>query len=355
MKKEDLFDGFGNLDEDLLMRSEQGGENMNKKRNISKIIRFGSVAACLVAALGIGIIFWSGKANNNKPAEDVNIAENGNRKSGDNIVEESGDDTSVMHKTEDVNIAESDDDISDMHKTQEEAEEPVDVSALLASNEGISDKDALYFSNVEIGKYVATYFKEPSVGSDVLGRSIGTEIKGTKNWYRVSGHEDLYYLISYNKDEYSLWKFAFFNKESYPYNDVLQLIYNIDSAEDITEIVVAPATMDNTDEGKAIQDEIGTVTIADKEDIKTIYDVLSGLTCYGNDKWEMIGLGDDTPSAMQKKVRAGRYLTFITSEKIEIDTLNYTGISGMFYEFYGIAYNKLSVEQKQIIEEILKI
>lgn len=40
------------------------------------------------------------------------------------------------------------------------------------------------------------------------------------------------------------------------HSDVLQIIYTIDSAKDINEIVVEPATMDNTDEGKYVQNGI---------------------------------------------------------------------------------------------------
>ena len=291
MNKEDLFDGFGNLDEDLLRRSEQGGRNMHKKRNKSKIVKIGSVAACLAVALGMGALFWNNSVTDKDKTPDNN----------DNVVaENSGNDTTIQGEVL--------------------VEEYINVSMLLASNEGIVD-EALIYSNIIVGDYIATYFKVASVESDVLGKSRGEVVEGNQNWYRLSGHDDLFYLISYDHDEYSLWKFGNFEEDNYPYVDVLQLIFDIDSAEDIKQIVVNPATMDNTEEGQAIQNEIGTVTVADADSISTIYNVLAGLICYGDNNWDMINLGKDTPSSMLEQVRAGRYLTFITTDGIEIDTL----------------------------------
>lgn len=326
MNKEDLFIGIGNLDEDLLRRSEQGGRNIDKKRNISKIVKYGSVAACFVVALVLGGLFWNdGITNDDEVPED-------------NIVAENNGEESVIQ-----------------NNMQGEVEEYINVSTLLASDEGMEEETLLHFSNIAVDKYAAAYFKVSSVESDVLGKSIGGEIEGARNWYKISGHDDLFYLIAYDNTEYSLWKFGYFEEAGYPYSDVLRLIYNIDSAKDIKEIVVEPATMDHTDQGKALQNEIGTANITDAENIKTIYNILSGLTCYGNDKWDMIELGNDTPSSMLERVRAGRYLTFVTTDGMEIDTIKYTGISGMFYEFGGVAYNKLSKEQKDAMEEILNI
>lgn len=150
----------------------------------------------------------------------------------------------------------------------------------------------------------------------------------------------------------SVWrKKAIRNKSSH----LKEIIYNVHSVEDITKIIVSPANMDNSDEGLAIQDKIGTSIVTDEKAIEIIYNVLSGLTCYGGDNWEMIGLGDDTPSSMLNQVRAGRYLTIVTSQGMEIDTLKYTGISGMFYEYGGIAYNTLTAEEKTEVEKILDI
>lgn len=321
MNKEDLFEGFGAIDDDLLKRSEHEG----KRNNFNGLLKYGSIVACLVVILGVGMLLKDNKIPNL----------NANRESND--------------------VAESIDNISDKQDSQqEESERYVDVSVLLASNEGVEEQ-ALVIGRVEIGEYSALYYKVASVNSEILKESTGSEVERTNNWFKLSGHEDMQYLISSDNNEYSLWKFESFQEENYPYSDVLQTIYNIHSAEDIAKIIVAPANMDNTDEGQAIQDEIGTSIVADDKAIEIIYDVLYGLTCYGGNNWDIIGLGDDTPSSMLNQVRAGRYLTMVTSQGMEIDTLKYTGISGMFYEYGGIAYNVLTREEKAAVEEILNI
>lgn len=327
MKREDLFEGFGALEDDLLERSERRGISIKRgdkeKRTVHKILRLGSIAACLAVAIGVGVYFMDG-------IKAPGVLDKQNKLQGGYV----------------------------------------DISTLLASAHG-AEQQALVLCHVNIQDYDAIYQKARSVESGRLGGSIGSEVAGMENWYKVSGHEDMQYLISYDGSEYSLWEFNSFRtvqprdgqdenptkdpQESYPYMDVMKIIYNIRSAEDIAEIIVAPPTMDNSAKGKEIQAEIGTNTVTNVESIKTLYTVLSGLTCYGDGHWEMIGLGQDTPSAMLEYIRAGRYLTIVTSQGMEIDTLKYTGISSMFYEYGGIAYNVLMEEEKSAVEEILNI
>lgn len=326
MKKEDLFDGFKTLDDELLKRSEKGESTMTKRNSMSKMIKWGSFAACLAIALGVGVFWMNDKKTPNSGTDSEN-----------NIVAESNNNVS-----------------SDTSNIQKETEKYVDVELLLASNEGIQEQ-AFTSQSVEIEEYSAIFYKVEAVDSSILKESIGSEVEGTQNWYTVSGHEDMQYLIFRNNNEYSLWIFNSFQSESYPYKDVLRLIYNINSSEDISEIIVAPADMDNSDDGKAIQNAIGISVITDAMDIETFYGVLSGLTCYGDNQWEKIGLADDTTSAMQEQMRVGRYLTLVTSQGMEIDMLKYTGISGMFYEYGGIAYSALTKQEKTVIEKILSI
>ncbi len=327
MKKEDLLEGFGALDDDLLMRSEHGGKGMEKRKDSGEFLKYGGIAACLAAMLGAGMLFMDHKSATPVPAipEHSNAAAN-NDKAFDNQT-----------------------------TFQEKQESYVDISTLLASNAG-TEEMALKVALVTIESDSAHYYKVPSAESEILQKSAGREVPGTRQkWYRVSGHEDMQYLIANDGNGYSLWKFESFQKESYPYSDVLQTIYNIHSAKDIAKIIVAPANMDDTEEGRAIQEEIGTNIVTDVKSIETIYNVLSGLTCYGGNHWDRIGLGDDAPSAMRSQVRAGRYLTIVTSQGMEMDTLKYTGISGMFYEYGGIAYNALTMEEKREVERILNI
>lgn len=242
----------------------------------------------------------------------------------------------------------------------EQQERFVSIVSLLGSGKDGIEELATAFGKVTIGQYTGVYEKVQSVESTVLSESRGSGVSGAEEWYYVSGHTDLQYLIRNENEEYSLWKFSRFDSAEYPYCDVLELVYQIDSADAISEIAVNPARMDNTDEGKAIQERIGTHVITDRKEIDTIYQILSSLTCYGSNHWDMIDYGDveapaDARTSSHQAVLLGRYLSIVTDYGNEIDGLKYTAVSDMFYEFSGIAYNRLSAEQAESMREILKI
>ena len=113
--------------------------------------------------------------------------------------------------------------------------------------------------------------------------------------------------------------------------------------------------MDNTPAGQQLQAEIGTFAITDEKAIGEIYDIVSGLTCYGENSWELIDMDDSSEEGMLNRVRQGRYLTFITPDGLKIDELKYTAASGTFYEYGGIAYNPLTAKEKEKVDEILGI
>jgi hypothetical protein len=235
------------------------------------------------------------------------------------------------------------------------------ISSLLATNSGnFMAQQTEKYATVPIEQYSGFYTEVPSAGSSVLAESMGKSIDNTGEWHYVSGHSDLQYLIRNDGQESSLWKFQCFDSSEYPYNDVLKLVYQIDSADAITEIEVEPARMDNTDAGKKIQEEVGTREITDRVAIETIYEVLSGMTCYGSGQWERIDYGNveaavDGQTPSHEAVRLGRYLSITTEYGNVIDGLKYTAVSDVFYEFSGIAYSPLTEEQAAGICEIIGI
>ena len=322
MNKEDLFIGFGNLDEDLLRRSEQGGRNMNKKRNISKIVKYGSIAACLVVVLGVGIgAFVKTSIINQEPEKTIVV---------DNTGVEENDVPSI------------------------DQERFIAIDTLLASADGSQSQQAMKGCKVQIDKYTAVYEAVASVSSEQLEKSMGKEVEANEETYYVSGHNDLQYIIRKTAGTYLLWKFMYFESDEYPFKDVLSLIYDVHSEQDIKEVYVKPSDVDNTDEGKALQLEIGNVSITDSDSITSLYKVLNSLTCYGPENWDRINYGQDD-GGMLNAVRNGRYLTFSMANGCKLDSLKYTAVSGTFYEYGGVAYNELRKEQKDVIEEILNI
>ena len=250
--------------------------------------------------------------------------------------------------------------ITDSEQPAEAQEIFVPITSLLAGENYDMEQLAAAFGKVSIGQYTGVYEKVTSVESVVLSENRGRSVPGTEEWYYVSGHTDMQYLIRNVNEEYSLWKFSCFDSEEYPYCDVLEIVYRIDSADAISEIIVNPARMDNTDEGRAIQEKIGTYVITDREEIDAIYQILSSLTCYGRNHWDMIDYGDveapaDAKISSHRAVLLGRCLSIVTDYGNEIDGLKYTAVSDMFYEFSGIAYNRLNAEQAERVYEIFRI
>ena len=193
----------------------------------------------------------------------------------------------------------------------------------------------LQLSSVPIGEYTGVYAKVSSAESSILEENKGEVLSDSTGWYSVSGHKDLQYLIRDEGQEYSLWKFQYFDNSEYPFGDVLHLVYGMDSADMIAEIVISPARMDNTAEGLRIQEVIGTRSVTERNDIETFYQILSSMTCYGSDHWENIDYGAvdapaDTDVMPHEAVWLGRYLTITTDYGNEIDNLKYTAVSDMF-------------------------
>ena len=189
---------------------------------------------------------------------------------------------------------------------------------------------------------------------------------GGTEYYKIKDHDDLQYLISKTPSgELCVWEFIFiklfYAESSYSYGAALS-IYGVNSAKDIKQIVFLPPTFNNTEEGKAIQKEIGTVTVKNAADIKVIYDVLKDMICYGE-----YSLGrDDLPCYREDTIRKMKNVQMGDMEKyreIRIDlksgapisSLKYSATWGGFYEDRGVAYHDLTDEHAALIEKLGKI
>ncbi len=330
MKREDISDALGLLDESMISHALIVRRKKKKTRS-NKIWKIQYVAAASFCLVCVGVaVTWSvlqHGSESNLPQEGYTLQE------------------------QPIQI----------DPEPEMPEQFVPISSLLASNGGnFMIEQAEKFATVPIEQYSGFYTEVSSADSSVLSESMGKSFDSTGEWHYVSGHSDLQYLIRNEEQGISLWKFQYFDSSEYLYKDVLKLVYQINSADAITEIEVTPARMDNTDGGKKIQEEIGTRKITDRAAIETIYEVLSGMTCYGNGRWEMIDYGDaeaasDTDTQSHEAVRLGRYLSITTNYGNVIDGLKYTAVSDMFYEFSGVAYSPLTEEQAASVCEIIGI
>lgn len=364
MKEKRLLKVLGEIDKKYVEEAAPAAKKAGGEKSKVVYIRWGVTAACL-CLLCMSVIAVSGRFRNQLPpdngwndipgVEQTALPDMGQTVTADRDQMTDGDYAVNGDQVTDSGQA------ADSNHAVGEQEIFVPVSALFADGSGGIINEVLFIAKVPInGQYTGVYEKVQAVETAVLSESKGRSISDMEEWYHVSGHTDMQYLIRNDDEEYSLWKFSCFDSGEYPYSDVLELIYRIDSADAISEIRVNPPKMDNTNEGMAIQEKIGTHTITNREQINAIFEVLSSMTCYGSDHWDMIDYGSaDAPADAElpshQAVWLGRYLSIVTDYGNEIDGLKYTAVSDMFYEFSGIAYNRLTEEQAAKVWEIIGI
>jgi len=355
MTGEQISDALNELDDKMIEHTGLVREQCRrrKRRNLLRLCR-AAACFCLVCLIGIAVSPMLRMGRSGNDGSGSGAYDSSSPMSG--AVEENAASDEAMPETaeeEGVSSAQT----TDSGQSESLPEPFVPISSLLA--DGIFT-DELVLAAIPIETYSGIYEKIPSAKSEALPESIGAMVPGAEEWYYVSGHTDLQYLIQNDGEAYSLWKFQSFDSEAYPYRDVLELVYRIDSADQITEITVMPPTFDNTNNGKQIQAELGTHTITERDAIERLYEILSGLVCYGSNHWDLIDYGAtdaaaDTGLASDDAIRLGRYLSILTDYGNEIDGLKYTAVSDMFYEYSGIAYEPLSEEQADTVRGILGI
>lgn len=281
MKKEDLLKAMSEIDSDLLKSSEY-------KKNKNGWIKWAAIAAGLVLVLfAVANMEISPNQSGGQKAERRSSQENSQLASLDKEAQKGQETDSITE---------------DGINSGEEAEY-VDINGILAK---AKDPEAIYSESLELTMLerdglTCVYEHVTEINSDTLAECLGTQLDES-NWYYLAGHSEMQYLIKKKDATCELWKFAYCENEEYSYGDILKKMYGIHSYADIAKIIVDPSTINNTDEGKKLQEQIGTKEITEESQIRGFYEILSSCICYGDNNWDMIGLGDDTESGMKDAV-----------------------------------------------------
>lgn len=253
--------------------------------------------------------------------------------------------------------------------------------------------EAVHFSMLPVENRMAEYHEVENpngIPTAQRPRYLGESYRDLEDWYLPEDNNGLQYLLHREEDgSYTLWEFAYFvvwDEETqsqvaydmehtenyiwaeiewfsldmdfspYRYSEVLETVYGVTSADDLTSLTVDPANMDNTDAGKALQKKIGARTVTDRAGLDALYDAISDMLCYGSGNWDKIDRGDNiSDDGLLEAVRLGRYLTIQTAGGAVIDDLKYSAAGGQFYEYSGVAYEPLDAETAATMDQLFGI
>ncbi len=238
----------------------------------------------------------------------------------------------------------------------------------------------LFSAYVKVGERMAEYHMENTYGSEIpqidpmtirLKNNLGELYQGVdadgRSWYRVKGQDRLGSLIS--KDENGilrLWEFdsfllgpapeerkegGYYTADKYPeadvspytYSEILSTIYGLKDAEEIESITAKAQKTNFTSLGILMQEEVGSHTYVEREQIKLIYDAIAG------------AVSEKRKTAMEEKRRfqysftvseglklsggrsiyGSRDLVIRTADGEELDFLKYDAHLGYIYRSEG--------------------
>lgn len=243
---------------------------------------------------------------------------------------------------------------------------PVDFNSMI--NKGSIDT-TMTMTTIPIDEQIACY-QQIDINGKKLEEFIGTEYlkTGALVWYIPEGTDNLKYLICKEADNtLTLWMFTFFETsegETYTYGDVFTIIYGVHSAADIVSITTSPIRSNNTALGKEIQNEVGTKTYTDLENISLFYNIANEIICYGvcndnpadNTRFTYSFSTDENDKLTSGESTYGtRCISIEFADGTILDSWKYSALSGSFFEYGGIFTEPLEESDVYALNELFGI
>ncbi len=224
-------------------------------------------------------------------------------------------------------------------------------------------------TTIPVDEQIACY-QQIDIDGKKLEKFVGTEYlkTGALVWYIPEGTDNLKYLICKDADNtLTLWMFTSFETsegETYTYGDVLTIIYGVHSTADIVSITTSPIRSNNIALGKEIQNEVGTKTYTDLEDISLFYNIANEIICYGvcndnpadNTRFTYSFSTDENDKLTSGESTYGtRCISIEFADGTILDSWKYSALSGSFFEYGGIFTEPLEESDVYELNELFGI
>lgn len=249
---------------------------------------------------------------------------------------------------------------------------PVDqmLSELGSAAQG-TGADVLITRTVPVGRRAAIYQKaeerrDAEEWDALLSGCLGEPyLKRDGNiLFKQKDTDNLKYLIEKGENGHlTLWYFSHFWRGArtaaedttdfspYTYGEMLRTIYGAENEKSVVSLTVMPARNDNTPEGRARQEAIGTRTLTGEEDLRRFFGILAETVCLGQTYDTPFSVGYTTAEAEWYK----RTLSLKLRDGTTVNNLCYNGLQGYFYYYGNVFSEQLSEEERVTLNGLLDV